>query len=123
MKFCILYIKEVSSMHYRERLRERITDHDLKQKALAKELGITESVVSNYLTGRSQMPIEILVKMAEYLGVSVDYLAGVTDDSKPPLRVSATERQLLEVFRSLSRDQQEAVHNQVQFFQKQNQRT
>ena len=56
MKFCILYIKEVSSMHYRERLREWITDHDLKQKALAKELGITESVVSNYLTGRSQMP-------------------------------------------------------------------
>lgn len=109
-------------MHYRERIKEWITDHDIKQKALAKELDITDSVISNCLTGRSQMPIEMLVKLAEIFGVSVDYLAGVTDDSALPLRLDTAERQLIEEFRSLNCDQQEAVHNQVQFFQKQNQR-
>ena len=109
-------------MHYRERVKDWIADHDLKQKALAKELGITDSVISNCLTGRSQMPIEMLVKLAEIFGVSIDYLAGVTNDPAPPLRVDETERQLVEMFRALRRDQQEAVHNQIQFFHKQNQR-
>ena len=109
-------------MHYRERVKEWIADHDLKQKALARELGITDSVISNYLTGRSQMPIEMLVKLAETFGVSVDYLAGVTNDPAPPLGLDETERQFVEIFRTLRRDQQEAIHNQVQFFQKQNQR-
>lgn len=109
-------------MHYRERIKEWIGDHDLKQKALAKELGITDSVMSNCLTGRSQMPIEMLVKLAELFGVSVDYLAGVTDDPEPPVRMTRAEGQLLEMYRTLSHDQQEAVHNQVQFFQKQNRR-
>ena len=110
------------SMHYRERVKEWIGDHDLKQKALAKELGITDSVMSNCLTGRSQMTIEMLVMLAEIFGVSVDYLAGVTNDPAPPLRLDETERQLVEMLRNLHHDQQEAVQNQVQFFQKQNQR-
>lgn len=109
-------------MHYRERLKEWITDHDLKQKALAKELGITDSVISNCLTGRSQMPVETLAKIATILGVSVDYLVGITDDPIPPLRLDETERHLIEIFRSLSREQREAIYNQVQFFYKQNHR-
>ena len=109
-------------MHYRERVKEWITDHDLKQKALAKELGTTDSVISNCLTGRSQMSIEMLVKLAEIFNVSVDYLAGVTDDPELPMRLDKTEREMIEMFRTLYRDQQEAVHNQVQFFQKQNRR-
>ena len=109
-------------MHYRERIKEWITDHDLKQKALAKELGLTDSVMSNYLTGRSQMPGEMLVSLAKVFHVSVDYLAGVTDVQELPLRLDESEQQLIEIFRTLYRDQQEAVHNQVQFFQKQNQR-
>ena len=109
-------------MHYRERLKDWITDHDLKQKALAKELDITDSVMSNCLTGSQQMPIEMLVKLAEIFDVSVDYLAGVTDDPAVPLRLNKAERQLIEMFRTLNRDQQEAIHNQVQFFQKQNRR-
>ena len=50
-------------MHYRQRLKEWIADRDLKQKALAKELGVSESVISNYLTGRTQITIEMLFKM------------------------------------------------------------
>ena len=109
-------------MYYRERLRAWITDHDLKQKALAKELGVTDSVMSNCLTGRSQMPIEMIVKLAKIFNVSVDYLTGATDDPALPMRLDGTERELIDMFRTLYRDQQEAVHNQIQFFQKQNQR-
>ena len=66
-------------MHYRERLKEWINDHDLKQKVLAKELNISESVISNYLTGRSQVPIEMLVKISQFFAVSTDYLLELDD--------------------------------------------
>ena len=109
-------------MHYRQRLKEWIADRDLKQKALAKELGVSESVISNYLTGRTQMTIEMLVKMAEYFGVSVDYLAGVTDYPEIPVGLSRTERQLVESFRTLNREQRELIIKNVMIMQEQNRR-
>ncbi|MCI9310280.1 MAG: helix-turn-helix transcriptional regulator [Lawsonibacter sp.] len=109
-------------MHYRDRLREWISDHDLKQKKLAGELDITESVISNYMTGRSQMPIEMLVKMADHFGVSVDYLAGVSDNPEPPVRLSTTEQQLVQAFRTLTPLQKELILQNVQFMQEQNRR-
>ena len=108
-------------MHYRERLKEWIDDHDLKQKVLAKELNISESVISNYLTGRSHVPVEMLVKMSEHFGVSVDYLVGVTDDPTPLMRFSKTERQLVEAFRTLTQQQKELILHNIQFMQEQNQ--
>ena len=109
-------------MHYRERIKEWITDHDLKQKALAKELDITDSVISNYLTGRSQVSIEMLVKMAEHFGVSVDYLAGVTDDPELPVSLSKTERHLVDSFRTLNPQQKELIIQNIRFMREQNQR-
>ena len=109
-------------MHYRERLKEWITDHDLKQKAIAADLGISPSVISNYMTGRTQMPIEMLVKMAQLFGVSVDYLAGVTDNPAPPEQLSKTERQLIEWFRALNQQQGELLLQNACFMKEQNQR-
>ena len=109
-------------MHYRDRLREWFADNDLKQKTIATELDISASVISNYMTGRTQMPIEMLVKMARCFGVSVDYLAGVTDDPTPPAKLSKTEHQLIESFRVLNPQQKELILQNIQFMQKQNQR-
>ena len=109
-------------MHYRERLKEWINDHDLKQKVLAKELNISESVISNYLTGRSQVHIEMLVRMAKHFGVSVDYLAGVTDNPELPISLQKTEQQLVEAFRTLTQQQKELILQNVQFMQEQNRR-
>lgn len=109
-------------MHYRERLKELLDDNDIKQKRLAKEIGLTESVISNYTTGRSNMPIEVLVKVAEYFGVTVDYLAGVTDDPALPLKLSKRERQMVEGFRVLSQQQKELILQNIRFMQKQNQK-
>lgn len=109
-------------MHYRARLKEWITDHDMKQKALASELGISTSVISNYITGRTEMPIEMLVKMSQLFGVSADYLAGVTDNPTPPARLSKAEYQLVEGFRTLSEPQKELLLENVRFMKEQNHR-
>lgn len=38
---------------------------------------------SQYENGQRQIPIDVLVKLARYYGVSTDYLLGLTDDKKP----------------------------------------
>ena len=109
-------------MEYRERLREWMAGHDLKQKALAKELGISKSVVNNYLTGRSHMPIEVLVKLSRLFGVSVDYLSGAVDDPLPSVQLNRTEQQLVENFRTLTGDQKELIARTIAVMQEQNRR-
>ena len=43
-------------------------------KALGEVLGVAESTVSQYETGKREPDFEILLKASEYFGVSVDYL-------------------------------------------------
>ena len=48
-------------MHYGARMKEWITDHDIKQKALAKEFHVTEAMMSHYMTGRNEITVDVLV--------------------------------------------------------------
>ena len=103
-------------------MKEWITDHDIRQKTLAKEFHVTEAMMSHYMTGKNEVTVDVVVKFAKKFGLSTDYLLGLSDVPQLPMQLDEDERQLIELFRTLYRDQQEAVHNQVQFFQKQNRR-
>ncbi len=103
-------------------MKEWITDHDIRQKALAKEFHVTESMMSHYMTGRHEITVDVLVKFASYSGLSMDYLVGLTDDPNPPYPVSSSERAMLEHFRSLSKEQKELVQQSIELMFQQNQR-
>ena len=108
--------------HFGVRAKEWIVDHDMKQKALAKELHITEAMLSNYLTGRNDMPVEVLVRLAERFGVSMDYLVGLRDDPAVPMPLSEGERAMVTAYRTLSREQKELIAQNIRFMQEQNQK-
>ena len=59
---------------YLPRLRDLREDHDLKQEEVAKLLGIQQTVYSRYERGERTIPLEHLVKLAEFYQVSVDAL-------------------------------------------------
>ena len=59
---------------YLPRLRDLREDHDLKQEEVAKLLGIQQTVYSRYERGARSIPLEHLVKLAEFYQVSVDAL-------------------------------------------------
>lgn len=103
-------------------IRNMLEAQRMTQTALAEKIGINLSTLNNYMTGRSKFPPETLRLIAEALNTSSDYLLGLTDNPEQPIRLSKTEKLMIKTMRGLYRDQQEAVHNQVQFFQKQNQR-
>lgn len=58
-------------------------DNDLTQQQVADKLFITRSAYSNYENGSRAFPLDILSKLADIYGTSVDYLIGRTDTKKP----------------------------------------
>ena len=61
-----------------QRLRDLREDHDLSQQKLADQLGIYKTVYSNYELGKREIPFSLVVKLAQFYDVSIDYIAGLT---------------------------------------------
>ncbi|MBO5065762.1 MAG: helix-turn-helix transcriptional regulator [Clostridia bacterium] len=64
------------------RIREMREDSDLLQKDLADYLCCTQVCYSRYELGMRDIPTEILIKLAKYYDISIDYLLGITDEKR-----------------------------------------
>ncbi len=62
-----------------KRIRDLREDADLTQAQIANMLMCSQRVYSNYERGELNVPCEILVKLADIHGVSVDYILNRTD--------------------------------------------
>ena len=63
-------------------LRSIREDNDLKQKDLAKHLNVSQNTYSQYETGVISITAEMLIKLADYYNVSIDYLLDRTNNPK-----------------------------------------
>ena len=62
-----------------QRIRDLREDRDLSQAALAKLLNVSQSTYSRYESGDLDIPSHILIALARFYQVSVDYILGLTD--------------------------------------------
>lgn len=62
-----------------ERISKLRKEKGMTQEELAKALNITRSALSLYEIGKRDPDTETLKKIAEYFGVSIDYILGRTD--------------------------------------------
>ena len=67
------------------RLRDLREDADLYQKDLAEYLRCTQVCYSQYELGKRDIPTDVLIRLARFYRVSVDYLLGLTDEKSPIL--------------------------------------
>ena len=65
------------------RLKELREDRDLTQTQIAKILNMSQTGYSKYETGENDVPTKILIELAKYYNVSVDYILGITNETKP----------------------------------------
>ncbi len=61
------------------RLKDLREDNDITQKQLAEYLHIRQNTYSQYENRQRQVPLDILIKLANYYNVTLDYLVGRTD--------------------------------------------
>ncbi|WP_308754532.1 helix-turn-helix transcriptional regulator [uncultured Anaerotruncus sp.] len=66
------------------RIRDLREDRDKTQQQLADELGMYKTTYARYEQGEREPPFAFMIQLAQYYGVSLDYLAGLTDPVKPP---------------------------------------
>lgn len=70
-------------MKMKLRIRDLREDADLTQRQVAEYLRCDQSLYSKYERGERALPLEYAVKLAAFYHVSVDYLAGVSDEARP----------------------------------------
>lgn len=64
---------------YFQRLKDLRVDKDLRQEDIAKLLGIAQTVYSRYERGFQAIPVTHLLFLADYYGVTTDYILGRTN--------------------------------------------
>ena len=66
-----------------ERILELMEERRLNGIQLAAECGFAKNAISEWKTGKRKPGASAITKLAEYFGVSADYLLGLTDDRAP----------------------------------------
>ena len=110
-------------MSFKENLKSELEYQGLQIKELAAKSGISRNTLANYLTGHNSLPTaDNAVKIAQSLGVSVEYL--MTGDSSTKSLIDSLPpkyRKLLKVFQALDETDQEAVLHLISILQKRHQ--
>ncbi len=109
-------------MNVGQRIRDIMTDRDIKIRTMAANIDIGEGTLGAYLRGDRTMPYEVLVQLSDFLNISTDYLLGRTDVPEVPLRLSEGERRLIMDLRTLNPDQKAVAAQNIQFMAAQNRR-
>lgn len=93
------------------RLKDLREDEDKSQKEIAEVLNTSTAYYGAYEIGKRDIPLERAIKLAEYYDVSLDYLAGRTND-KGGLHcnyLDQEEKELLSCWKQLSSKQKRSV--------------
>lgn len=63
-----------------EKIKELRKEMGLSQEKVAQELSMYVTTYRRYESGERELPMEVAVRIADYYGVSLDYLAGRSND-------------------------------------------
>ena len=66
-------------MLFGERLQRIRKEREVSQEELAKRLGVHAPIIGRYERGEVKPSVEVAAKIADALGVSLDYLTGLSD--------------------------------------------
>lgn len=67
-------------MYFYQRLKDLREDKDMTQAQVAQIIGTYQTHYSKYERGEREIPFHLVIKLADFYKVSVDYIAGVTND-------------------------------------------
>lgn len=68
------------------KLRELREDRDLTQADIAQILSCKQNTYQQYESGKRQIPLQALIKLCEFYGISADYILGLPKGLNYPER-------------------------------------
>ena len=111
-------------MRQAERIKELRENMNVSQSKLANDLLIGQSTMSEYENGVKQPPISVLIKIADYFNVSLDYLTGRTNIKmtistlQDKLVTESGNKMSIRDIIQLDSDEKEAIINLIKLFNK-----
>lgn len=66
--------------NFNQRLKEIRINHNITQKQLSIDLGLSERGIQSYELGERKPGLDALIALADYFNVSLDYLTGRSDN-------------------------------------------
>ena len=90
----------------KNRIRDLRRDRGMTMKELGAILGVSESAISQYETGKRQPDNETLLRLSEFFGATVGYILGA-EEQKPPEALS--DERFAELFNDLDARDQDTV--------------
>lgn len=90
-------------------LRKIRKDNKISQMKLGEQLGYGYTTIANYESGRNEPSIDVLIKIADYFDVSMDYLIGRETGSGECVRLGMKEVEVLSNYRHLNQDQKRMI--------------
>ena len=70
-----------------ERIRNLREDRDLTQKQIGQLLHMSQTGYNQYEIGKNDIPTKVLIELAKFYGTSIDYILGLTNETKPYKRI------------------------------------
>lgn len=86
------------------RIRKVRTALNIKQKDLARKIGISQGALTNFELGRRKISLEWLVKIARALETPIGYFLVDIEPQVDDRLLSPKERRLVRAFQKLSKD-------------------
>lgn len=101
-----------------QRIKDLKEDKDIKQCDVAKIIKMSEKQYARYERGESDIPLEKAILLANFYNVSLDYIAGRTNDKRGFNKsdLPQSEVNLLKKFRSLSIERQSRILERIDVF-------
>ena len=65
-----------------QRIRDLREDKKITQGEIAEKLYLQREVYRRYETGQREPPFNLIIKLARIYNVSIDYIAGLTNDKR-----------------------------------------
>ena len=98
------------------RIKELRENKKENQQKLAMLLNVSQTMISRYELEQAYPDVEMLIKLAQHFGVSVDYLIGVSESKLPYTKsnLSEQEQQMLFLFKRLSKTQKEKAVSYIE---------
>lgn len=66
-----------------DRIRNLREDADLTQAEIGEQINVPQRTYAYYERGERMIPPQVLIALAQFHQVSIDYLLGLTDQKKP----------------------------------------
>ena len=95
----------------KNRMKELRTNKKLSMRDASSQLGLPLTTYCNYENGKRDPDSETLILLADFFGVSIDYMIGRGDEKevKRQEAITKTEAELLRLFRSMSKEQRDLI--------------